>query len=309
MATVGVFGKIPSHGDFVSTGMASATARSFDKFSQMANDRVVQTKSKLPRGPIGFCFRDAAGASLLVGVMVGSRDSAGRRFPLSLFCELDIEPGMELAGAPGVFTPAIVELNRLALDAEAATVAGLKEALGAVPLPDAKTLKDALKAEVDRLSEVPLARLLERIYGDRAGAALGVANLVRACDNALKEGARAPVTVDLRATSDVELLLWLACAQQRLGSAHRGVSAFWDVAAQRALIAPGMPDSNTLNFLSGSVVQFHKLWGSGTAEVSEQAEQRAARGLSDDVAELLADPKATLASEFVRALSPTVRGE
>lgn len=306
MIGVGVFGKIPSHGDFVSAGMASATARSFDKFSQMANDRVAQESNRLPRGPTGFCFRDEEGQSLLIGVMVSSRDSAGRKFPLSLFCELPIEEDMQLAGAPGVFTPAIMELNRLALDAEATTIETLKDAVKAVPVPSTEGLTAALRAEVGRLKEVPLSRVLRRIYGDKPGAAVGASTLVRACDNAVREGPRRPATVDVRATSDVELLFWLACAEKRLGKAVRGLSAFWDVAAQRALIAPGMPDSNTLNFLGSSVVQFNRLWSTGGGKVSPEAEESALEGLSSELASLLADPKSASASDFVMALSPAV---
>lgn len=306
MIGVGAFGKMPSHGDFVSMGMASATGRSFDKFSQMANDMVAQEKGKLPQGPIGFCFRDVEAESLLVGVMVGSKDSAGRAFPMSLFCELPIKKGMNLAGAPGVFTPAIVEVNRLALDIEMMSVEGLRLALPGVPLPNLEGINEAFDQEVARLEEVQLSRVLRRIYAEKPGAATGAATLLKACDNAKREGPRRPVSVNLRATSDVELLFWLVVAQKRLGTEFGGLSVFWDVSSQRAILAPGMPDSNTLNFLARPNVQFSRLWETGTGKISAEADARAAEGLPTELAALLDEPKSAMASDFVVALSPGV---
>lgn len=301
---VGIFGKIPSHGDFVSMGTASDTGRSFEKFCQMANDMVAQADNPLPLGPIGFCFRDGSGASSLIGVLVRSRDSAGRKFPLALFCEYSVAQDMQLAGAPGVFRNSIGALNQLALDAPSTTIDALKESVRGVPTPDPSTIVDGMKAEVARLADVPFRRIVKRVFGPSQAPALGTQTLLKACDVALREGARRPPTVDLRATSDVELLFWLACAESRLGSGFSGVSCFWDVTASRALLAPGMPDSNTLNFLTRSGVQFSKLWGVTAATQAGPSEARAVQSLDPVLVEMLRNPGATVASTFVEALSP-----
>ena len=301
---VGVFGKIPSHGDFVSMGTASDTGRSFEKFCQMANDQVAEAGNPLPLGPIGFCFRDTNAASMLIGVLVRSRDSAGRKFPLSLFCEYSIAEDMALAGAPGVFRESIGALNQLALDAPGTTIDALKTAVTEVPTPDPDTMVEGMRKEVGRLADVPLRRILKRVYGPDGAPALGTQTLLKACDNALREGPRRPPTVDLKATSDVELLFWLACAESRVGPGFSGVSCFWDVAASRALLAPGMPDSNTLNFLTRSGVQFSKLWGVTAATQAGPSEARAREALEPALVEMLSSPGATVASTFVEALSP-----
>ncbi len=301
MIGVGLFGKIPAQGDFVSMGLASSTGRAFDRWSQMANDQVAEAGRELPAGPLGFCFRDETGASLLVGVMVGSRDKVGRRFPLSLFCELKIEGGLHVAGVPGVFAPAIAELGRLAIAAESSTLQQLQEGLAELPVPETATLRERLDAELARLRDTPLRTVLRRIYGNDGPRAHGTEVLLRACDQSVRDGARRAITIDVKATSDVELLFWIACAESRLAGRGGPPSAFWDVPAQRALITPGIPDSSTLNFLCSKTVHSARLWGTATA--TADAEARARDRLDPKLVELLVGPDRNAASELVSALA------
>jgi len=302
----GVFGKIPSHGDFVAMGTGSETGRSFEKFCQMANDQVAESGEPLPQGPIGFLFCDGDAASVLVGVLVRSRDSAGRKFPLSLFCECSITEGMAVAGAVGAFRSSIAAFGELAHETSEITIGDLKTKVAeAVPTPDPNAVVHTMAQEVARLADVPLRRILARVYGKDGARALGTQTLVRACDNARQRGAQRPPTLDLRATSDVELLFWLACAQSRLGPGV-GVSCFWDTHASRALLCPGMPDSNTLCFLSRPSVRSNRLWDVTGGRVGS-AEARAEQSLDPALVEMLARPGQTAASAFVDALAS--RGE
>jgi type VI secretion system protein ImpM len=297
-----LFGKIPAQGDFVSMGMASPTGRAFDRWAQMANDQVAEAGRELPAGPLGFCFRDEHGASLLVGVMVGSRDKVGRKFPLSLFCELKMEGGERVAGIPGVFAPAIAELGTLAIGAERATLTDIQAGLATLPVPETATLREQLEADVGRLRDAPLRTVLRRIYGADGCRAHGTEVLIKACEQALREGPRRAISVDVRATSDVELLFWIACAETRLQGGLGPLSVFWDVPAQRALLTPGIPDSNTLNFLCSKTVHSARLWGTGTA--TEEAEARARDRLDPKLVDLLVGPASAAASDFVSALGP-----
>ncbi|MBK8720061.1 MAG: type VI secretion system-associated protein TagF [Deltaproteobacteria bacterium] len=84
--SLGCFGKIPSFGDFVARGTGSPCGRAFERWLQLANDRLAEASCTAPTGPVGFVFRDDAASSLLVGTLSGSVDKVGRRFPLALFC-------------------------------------------------------------------------------------------------------------------------------------------------------------------------------------------------------------------------------
>jgi type VI secretion system protein ImpM len=302
MIGVGLFGKIPAQGDFVSMGMASPTGRAFDRWAQMANDQVAEAGRELPPGPVGFCFRDDTGASLLIGVMVASRDKVGRRFPLSLFCELKNPGGLHVAGIPGVFAPAIAQLGALAIAAERSTLPDIQAGLATLPVPEPSTLSEQLAAELARLQDTPLRKILRRIFGDEGCRAHGTEILIRACEQALREGPRRPITIDVKATSDVELLFWIACAESRLQGDVGPLSVFWDVPTERALLTPGIPDSNTLNFLCSKTVHSARLWGTGMA--TGDAEARARDRLDPKLVALLVGSDSAAASEFVSALAP-----
>jgi hypothetical protein len=174
--------------------------------------------------------------------------------------------------------------------------------LGTLPVPEPSTLRERLATEVDRLRDTPLRTLLRRIYGADGGRAHGTEVLVRACEQSLREGPRRSITIDVKATSDVELVFWIACAEARLRGGHGPLSVFWDVPAERALLTPGIPDSNTLNFLCSKTVHSARLWATGTGTVTGEA--RARDRLDPKLVELLVGPASAAASEFVSALGP-----
>jgi type VI secretion system protein ImpM len=98
---VGVFGKIPSYGDFVAMGTGTPVGRAFERWLQLSTDRLHQDGLRPPEGPIGFCFRDPAGDTALLGVLVDSQDTVGRVFPLALFAEIaDTDAIGDIAALP-----------------------------------------------------------------------------------------------------------------------------------------------------------------------------------------------------------------
>jgi hypothetical protein len=213
-----------------------------------------------------------------------------------------MEGPLHVAGIPGVFAPAIAELGTLAIAAEESTLANIQAGLATLPVPEPATLRERLDAELERLRDAPLRTVLRRIYGTDGCRAHGTEVLIRACEQSLREGPRRPITIDAKATSDVELLFWIACAESRLQGGLGPLSVFWDVPAQRALLTPGIPDSNTLNFLCSKTVHSARLWGTGMA--TEDAETRARDRLDPKLVELLVGPASAAASEFVSALGP-----
>ncbi len=300
---VGVFGKIESYAEYIRAGLSSTTAQFFERWLQMANDQVAAAKAELPSGPVGFCFRDDQGSALLVGVLVGSRDKVGRRFPLALFAELQLTPGLATAGLPDALRPLLTELSELASTASRTDPAGLKKALFEVELPDTSAFTRDASTHIDALEEITLNRLVERLYPDKKNTAYGFNVLLRACDRAIRDGVRRGVTLDVGVTSDVELSLWLACAEIRLAGRVGPVSAFWDVAQQRALIVPGVPDANTLVFLSSQTAQHARLWRASTSSASARDTARAELG--PELCSMLDDGSQCSVLHFIRALAPT----
>ncbi len=300
MVDIGIFGKIPSYAEFISVGASSATGQSFGRWVQMANDQVARAGCGLPMGPLGFCYRDESATSLLVGVVVGSRDKVGRKFPLAVFCEFDAKPPASAARLVEALRPVLTQLSVLGLTAGEVDPESLKRAAQRITLPPDTELRDALPTSLDGLESVSLQQVLERLYPEGESIAYGINVLTRACEQTLRDGARRPTTLDVTVTSDVELAFWLAGVESRLGPNHGPVSAFWDVPSQRALVIPGVPDSNTLVFLASAATQNAKLWRASTS--SETANEAAWGKLEPAVREQLEQPGACTVAKFVRTL-------
>jgi type VI secretion system protein ImpM len=300
MIRVGVFGKVPTHGDFVARGTASRTGRSFERWAQMANDRVADAGKPLPRGPIGFVYRDDAHESLLVGTLVASRDSVGRSFPLAAFCEIEAPSGC--AGLPGALASVLEQLGEGCRTAHKGPPAELLAKLDALAVPTDDELGARLDIQRRRLADVPLAAVLERIHGAGDGRFYGTEVMLRACESTRRYGTiKNPIVLDARVTSDIELAFWLACIDAGLAGSIGSPATFWDVSAHRLLVVMGAPESNTLHYLSARGVQSQRLWPT----VTENPESsRAARTRIDETcAAMLAEPGAATAEQFISRIS------
>ena len=303
MTSVGLFGKVPTHGDFVARGTASRTGRSFERWAQMANDRIAEAGKPLPRGPIGFVYRDDVNESLLVGTLIGSRDSVGRSFPLATFCELDTRAsGIAFAALPGAMAPVVEQLGELCRTAHRCTPAELTTMLDAIAPPDAEALATAMRTQLRRLADVPLAAVLDRIHGSGDGRYYGTEVLLRACESTRRYGTiKNPLILDAHVTSDIELLFWLACIDAGLAGSIGSPATFWDVSARRLLVVMGAPESNTLHYLSGRGVQSQRLWPTATDNADSSRSARAR--LDDACAAMLAVPGTATAEQFVSRIS------
>lgn len=303
MTSVGVFGKVPTHGDFVARGTGSRTGRSFERWAQMANDRMAELGQELPSGPIGFVFRDEAHESLLVGTLIASRDRVGRTFPLALFCELDESPPFPTL--PGALATVVERFAEIALAAAQHPPAELFAAIEDVPIPGADELAARAAAESARLADVPVALLLDRIFRSESGTGdarhYGLEVLLRACDSTGSYGSiKTPLALDLRVTSDIELSFWLACIAAALPGSIGTPSIFWDVSACRCVAVLGVPESNSLHVLKSRGVQYQRLWPTVTESTGSRRDARAR--LDEDLARMLEAPGATTAQEFVTGL-------
>lgn len=120
----GFFGKLPTVGDFVERGLPPAFRRSWDRW--LTSHIAPRLRGDTPFPPLGQRFRLVSGGVTAAGLILPSRDSAGRVFPISLL--LIAEGGLTNGGvdqwcdrALALFDPAM-EPDALwaALDALAA---------------------------------------------------------------------------------------------------------------------------------------------------------------------------------------------
>jgi type VI secretion system protein ImpM len=146
-ATVGFFGKLPSHGDFVERRVGSAFRDLWDDWMQRC---IVESRQELagrwldcyltsPMWRFYLCD-GVAGAASYAGILLPSVDRVGRYFPLTVVVELPI--GIPAAEFAQVSTGWFEEIEQLCVDA-------LQN-----PEFDLATFDAAVAASADKLSGV-----------------------------------------------------------------------------------------------------------------------------------------------------------
>lgn len=305
--SLGCFGKIPSFGDFVARGTGSPCGRAFERWLQLANDRLAEASCTAPTGPVGFVFRDDAASSLLVGTLSGSVDKVGRRFPLALFCELGRCDGLWAPALPVALAPVLEQLGGIAHRARRDTQAELVAKLDAVALPAPAALVQACASERARLHAAPAAAVLEGLFGDVDARCYAIDLLLRACESARRSRAvTAPLVLDRAVSSDVELMLWLACVEVATAGVIGVPSVLWDVSAARVLVVLGTPEANALHCQWGVQAHYQRLWATTTA--NDDSRRGARERLPAGLAELLADPADRAASAVIEAIGGSATG-
>ncbi|MGH1346941.1 MAG: type VI secretion system-associated protein TagF [Nannocystales bacterium] len=303
---IGVFGKIPSYPEFIRIGSSGATDRSFERWLQMANDQLARAAVKLSSTPLGFCYRDEDAHSLLIGVIVGSRDKVGRNFPLAVYCEYGVVETTAVSLLAEAFRPALTQLSMLAMTALETSRDSLKSAVARVQKPGGSTIKEGRATSAEALRTVGVEQVLSRIFVDPAERAYGINVLQRACEQSRRDGPGRPTAIDATVTSDVELSFWTAAVEARLPKSQGPVSAFWDVASQRVLVIPGAPDSKLLVSMAAPHSQNQKIWRTETS--SESSRKSAWEKLDEPVRNALREPGEMSIAEFLEVLGEGVAG-
>jgi type VI secretion system protein ImpM len=120
--TVGLFGKLPSHGDFLKRRVSDMFQHTWDEWLQ---ECLAESQAALGAGWLDVyltspvwrfaCAAGACGSAPVVGLMVPSMDNVERCFPLTLVAELP--PGLPLLTAMRSAEPLLSAAERLVLDA------------------------------------------------------------------------------------------------------------------------------------------------------------------------------------------------
>ncbi len=298
MTTIGLFGKLPAFGDFVSVKGGSRAHRAFERWLEGSNDAMAGRRQLLSPDPLGFIVRGEDSASLLVGIIVGSQDKVGRRFPLGLFYEVE-HRGLFVPGLPLAMTP---ELHRLAVIARRARTRGhveIEQLVRAVPRPAGEQLAVRSQAELHRLRIVRASLLIRRVYGEGHAPHYGHAVMLRACARSVGAAGRLPLVLEGRVRTDVELMYTLASLQAVSRGQQPGV-VLWAVRNQRVLMALGRPDQGLLGLmLEGEPPP--RVWPLWTEQLDVAGRTRAELGEAPRA--LLDDPGPRSAKDFLDAMA------
>lgn len=298
MAAVGMFGKVPTFGDFVSVGSGTPGYRKFERWLEDSNDIIVERGQALRPQPMGFVIRHEDTRSLLVGILVGSGDSVGRSFPLSLFYELKDE-GLSLAGVPQAMGQDLARLASVARKAGVRDTDDIRKLVQAMTPPTDKDVAIRSHAQLGRLRIVPAQMMLQRTYGEGALPCYGSEVILRACELAAERRSGTPLILEGRARTDVELMFLLASVEVMSGGAQPQ-AVLWEVRSRRALFVLGEPDPRLLALMV-SEGEADRLWPMWTdrPEVAERSREQ----LPVDCRQLLDEPGQASAKDFLDSMA------
>lgn len=273
MVAVGMFGKVPTFGDFISVGGGTPGYRKFERWLQDSNDVIVERGQALRPQPLGFLIRHEDTRSLLVGILVGSVDSVGRSFPLSLFYEVDSE-GVSLAGIPQAMGPDLARLAGVARKAANRDPNHVRQLVTSMQTSTDKDVAIRSHAQLNRLRIVPAQMMLQRAYGEGDMPHYGSEVILRACELAAERRSGTPLILEGRARTDVELMFLLASIEVMSGG-EQPKAVLWEVRSRRALFVLGDPDPRLLALMV-SENEADRLWPMWTdrPEVATQSRQQ-----------------------------------
>lgn len=137
-ATLGCFGKLPIHADFIGYRAAAPEVQALDQWFQ---EGILAARSRLGRGwesdflkspPWRFVFYTAGTASFLTGVAIPSRDQSGRCYPFFLFLKVERKRfSLPLWFAPVVYAGFLGEATSFAWSAWQGAQEGVRERMTA----------------------------------------------------------------------------------------------------------------------------------------------------------------------------------
>jgi len=305
---IGVFGKLPSAGDFVQHNAAHPAARELQHWLVGEIENLAAKRKQAPPVPVKFLVRDASGSTACIGVFAPSRDRVGREFPLAVFATIDMPvachrfPSLPTAYAQFLDAAAklVHDATPMGLDLTGVILRG-----DTLPLPGPQDLEEARTWARQALDVTGGQTILEALFGPITGgvALHGVHMFTTACAH-LHGGdpGQAGIVLDCPMSDDVQLVFWLRLAYELLAWRRAPPSLFWtgpEGPNTRLLVSLGAPASGLLHFLADPTVAAEKLWPMRTQ--NPNVIDGARRGLSPGRLRALGQPPPT-AAELLAAI-------
>lgn len=298
MAVVGMFGKVPTFGDFVSMGTGTPAYRKFEQWLLDSNDTIIDRRLEVRPEPLGFMIRHEDTRSLLVGIVVGSVDSVGRSFPLSLFYELGDE-GVSLGGVPQALGPDLAKLASIARKARTRGTDEVRKLVRGLQPPTDKDIAIRSHAQLNRLRIVPADMMLQRAYGEDAAPHYGSQVVLQATELAAERRSGAPLLLEGKARTDVELMFLIAIVDAMSGR-RQPTAVLWEVRSRRALFVLGSPDPRLLSLMV-SEAEADRLWPMWTDR--PDVARRSREQLPTACRELLDEPGTMSTKDFLDSMA------
>ncbi|MBL8603497.1 MAG: type VI secretion system-associated protein TagF [Myxococcales bacterium] len=278
--SVGIYGKLPTQGDFVRVNASDPAAQSLDLWVQESLEQLQRAGAELPREATFFCYQGPHPAlPVLLGAMAPSRDSVGRVYPVLIFTRIDPQLAAARLSALHVgYGRFLLDAARMLGDLDRADGALLAAWSRNMRLPSPELLAQADRVCMHVLGQSLSGDLQARVFGADAMArwhyAYALKTVVDGCDSARARPSRLSITLDCPVGSDLDGFAWLEMIRRRLYGSQVRPSFVWrEGAAPRLLVALGAATPTMLKQLARPADQAQNLWPlrAGRAEALEQA--------------------------------------
>lgn len=266
-AGVGLYGKIPDRGDFLRAGVGGSLTRGLADWLQEANDRLVRGGSTWPFCATFFLYRDANPDAVAIGVLIPSRDRAGRSFPLAIYAALPAAQALpDWSIAPRLYAPFLGAATELALESATLGADALAAQTLALPLPGERDRGLALGERERDLSGAPAAQLWADLRTPGAGY-YAVNTLVTASRNAMAGGgesgkARLALTCPIARPTDLEF--WLLALERALRLRRAPPAFLWG--QSELLVSFGAPFPSLPGAGDDATTMHSRTWSLVTAQ-------------------------------------------
>lgn len=268
---LGIYGKLPSQGDFFRLNASDQSAQALDIWVQEGLDALHRAGLSLPQHPVYFLHFTTSPQQIAptLGVLYPSHDSAGRVYPLVIFSRTDLQwMASRFSAAPtayGIFLRDAAQLASMAsrLDGPALTAQASRLRL---PSPSDLATVDGVCRHV--LDQTASSTVHLRLFGPPTAGLRYYAfrTVIDAADGARNRTARNTVTLDLPLGGDVDLFVWLELLRRRLSGVNFLPSVVWveESPAPRALVSLGAASGTMLRWLTRPDPSAMALWPATT---------------------------------------------
>lgn len=278
----GLYGKIPAHGDFVRLRAAEGAARPFVLWLEEASEAAKRAGAPCGPAPVRVLFQAPGAARALLGVLAGSEDRVGRRFPLAIFAQAE---GPDLAAAlPALAVAAegfLREAAALAREAAGLPAAEVLARAERLALPGPAEIAARATAARARAAGTGARELMARLFGDpAAGQSAYALHCFRSACRPGPGRERAGATAVLECPVQVEgdPWLWLELARRGASTEARPSALWGEGEGARMLLSMGPMPPSVFGLLWRAGARDGRVWPLVTESEAAIAAARRALG-------------------------------
>ncbi|MFT3925126.1 MAG: type VI secretion system-associated protein TagF [Myxococcales bacterium] len=278
--TPALFGKLPSTLDFVRVNHTSEVGVSYDQWTERCLQELARTGASWPNLPLRFVLPGSSGAQALVGVVLPSRDRAGRKFPVTLYAVVpstSITPS--LTSLPRGWSSFFEQAEQALADSFTLRGEELLARVASVAIPGRDQLEAAQREERAQRSpessaDAPITPTLPNSIRTQLQSILQKIRSGLEVGSAPRE--RAPV-LDCPVAEASDVSTWFALAERHLAAARTLPWCFWSLPQAeregRMLMGLGAPPPVVPVWFSSTRTTSERLW---TLKLAQELEDHTA---------------------------------